>query len=201
MEGWIPSFLERTGYLGVWLLMVVENVFPPIPSEVVMPCSGFLAASGQMHLLGVVAAGVLGTLLGTLPWYGLGRWLGRRRLERFAARHGRWLTLQPDDVDKVMDWFSRHGRWAILFGRLVPGVRTLISLPAGTCGMPLPKFLAYTALGSALWTGLLAGAGFWLGQEWSSVERWLGPVSNGVLLLAFVAYLYRVVRFEPRSTT
>ena len=196
-EGWIPEILDQLGYVGVGLLMLVENVFPPIPSEVVMPYAGYLAAEGRMHLAGVIVAGVVGSVAGAMPWYGLGWWFGRDRLRRFAERHGRWLTLRPKDVDDILAWFDRRGRIAVLFGRMIPGVRTVISLPAGVSGMSLPRFLLYTTLGSAAWSSALAVLGWWLGREWSSVGTWLGPISNVILVLGLLVYLYRVIRFKP----
>jgi membrane protein DedA with SNARE-associated domain len=196
-EGWIPELLDRMGYVGVALLMLVENVFPPIPSEVVMPYAGYVAANGELSLGGVVVAGIIGSVVGAMPWYGLGWWLGKDRVRRFAERHGRWLTLRPSDVDNILEWFEEKGRIAVLFGRMIPGVRTVISLPAGVSGMSLPRFLLYTTIGSAAWTTGLAVLGWWLGQEWESVGKWLGPISNVILAGALAIYLYRVVRFEP----
>src|SRR5688500_8326538 len=119
--------------------MLVENVFPPIPSEVVMPYAGYVAAERELSLVGVIVAGVIGSVVGALPWYGLGWWRGRERLSRFAARHGRWLPLRRKDVERVMEWFADNGRIAVLFGRMIPGVRTVVSLPAGVSGMSLPR--------------------------------------------------------------
>jgi membrane protein YqaA with SNARE-associated domain len=137
---WIVTAIERTGYLGVFLLMLIDNVFPPIPSEVIMPLAGFAAARGQLSLIGVFLAGTAGSLSGALVWYGVGRWLGRERLRRFATRHGRWLTLSPAEVDRASAWFARRGGLSVLIGRVIPGVRSLISVPAGVAGMPLTPF-------------------------------------------------------------
>jgi membrane protein YqaA with SNARE-associated domain len=131
MFDWITGLVERTGYVGIALLMLAENVFPPIPSELIMPLAGFAAAQGELGMAGVVAAGTAGALAGALLWYGLGRWVGLERLKRWAAEHGRWLTVSPDDLDRAAAWFGRHGGAAVLVGRLVPAVRTLISVPAG----------------------------------------------------------------------
>ncbi|KMO39408.1 alkaline phosphatase [Methylobacterium aquaticum] len=196
MVDWIVTAIERTGYLGVFLLMLIDNIFPPIPSEVIMPLAGFAAGRGQLSFIGVFLAGTAGSLSGTLLWYGVGRWLGRERLRRFAARHGRWLTLSPAEVERAGAWFARRGRVAVLLGRVVPGVRSLISVPAGVAGMPLTLFLAYSALGTIVWTGLLTAAGYGLGEEYRLVGRLIEPIGNGVLVLALVIYLYRVATFE-----
>ena len=169
MFDWITDLVETTGYFGILLLMLVENVFPPIPSELIMPLAGFTAAQGRLSIVLVVLAGTAGSLLGALFWYGLGRWLGEERLRRLAARHGRWLTLSPGEIDRAEDWFRRHGATAVLLGRLVPAVRSLISVPAGVARMPLPGFLAWTALGTGLWTALLAGAGYLLQGQYALV--------------------------------
>ncbi|MES2167571.1 MAG: DedA family protein [Pseudomonadota bacterium] len=175
--------------------MLAENIFPPIPSEIIMPLAGFVAARGQLILIGVVLAGTIGSLVGALFWYGLGRWIGLKRLKTFSRRHGRWLTLSPAEIDRASAWFARHGWAAILVGRLVPGVRTLISVPAGVAGMPLGPFLVTTALGSLLWTGLLATAGDVLAERYREVAGWIEPAGNAVLFLALGVYGYRVLTF------
>lgn len=197
MFDWITGFLDQTGYLGVALLMLIENVFPPIPSELIMPLAGFTAARGGLSLVGVVLAGTLGSLAGASLWYLVGRWLGCERLKRWAARHGRWLTVAPQEIDEAATWFRRHCGAAVLLGRLIPTVRTLISVPAGIAGMALPRFLAFTAIGTALWTGLLAAAGYLLEDQYGRVQAWLNPASNAILLVLVLGYLYRVATFRP----
>lgn len=196
MFDWITGLVERSGYLGVLLLMLAENVFPPIPSELIMPLAGFSAAQGKLHILFVVLAGTVGSLLGALFWYYVGRWLGADRLRRFANRHGRWLSLSPDEIDRAHAWFDRHGAKAVFLGRLIPAVRSLISVPAGLTGMPLAPFLAWTALGTALWTVLLAGAGYVLQSQYARVADYLNPFSNVVVGLLVLLYLYRVATFR-----
>lgn len=199
MFDWITGLVERTGYLGVALLMLAENVFPPIPSELIMPMAGFAAARGELSAVGVVTAGVVGSLLGALLWYHVGRWVGLERLRRWAGQHGRWLTISPGEVDGAAAWFDRHGGKAVLVGRLIPAVRTLVSVPAGVAGMPLPGFLAYSALGTALWTALLTAAGYLLEDQYRKVGEYLDPVSNVVLGLVVLGYLYRVVTFRRHA--
>lgn len=198
MFDWITGLVGRTGYLGILLLMLAENVFPPIPSELIMPLAGFTAARGELGIVLVVLAGTAGSLLGALAWYYVGRRLGSARLKDLAARHGRWLTLSPEDLDAAEDWFRRHGAAAVFLGRLVPGVRTLISVPAGITGMGLPRFLAWTALGTALWTALLAGSGYLLQAEYGRVAGIVNPASNVIVGLIAAWYVYRVVTFRPK---
>ena len=200
MDVWITEFIGRAGYFGVAVLMIAENVFPPIPSELVMPFAGFSAARGALGLPGAVVAGTLGSVLGALPWYAAGRWVGEERLERFAARHGRWLTLTPADVAGAQRWFGRHCGKGVLLGRLIPAVRTLISVPAGVARMSLVRFLALSAAGSLLWTGALAGLGYALGAQYGRIAGVLGPIANAVVGMLACAYLYRVVRWAPRES-
>ena len=192
----IVALVERTGYLGVALLMFAENVFPPIPSELIMPLAGFSAARGTLSLPLVVLAGVAGSLAGLSLWYAAGRALGLARVRRLAARHGRWLTLGPEEVDAADAWFRRHGPVAVALGRLVPAVRTLISVPAGVSGMGSLPFLLWSAAGTVVWTSLLAGAGYLLEAQYDRVAAYLDPVSNVVVALLVAAYLYRVARFR-----
>lgn len=199
MFDWITDFVEKSGYLGVALLMFAENVFPPIPSELIMPLAGFTAARGELSLVLVIAAGMVGSVAGTLLWYYAGRWLGLGRLKRFAARHGRWLTLSPTELDQAQAFFSRHCAKAVFFGRLVPALRTLISIPAGIVEMALPRFLLYSTLGTLLWTAFLAGAGYLLEAQYRAVEQWLNPVTNLILGAALVFYAYRVATFRPQA--
>jgi membrane protein DedA with SNARE-associated domain len=158
-----------------------------------MPLAGFVAAQGQLDPVLVVLAGTLGSVLGALPWYYAGLWLGQERLCGFAARHGRWLTLDEKDVGKAIRWFERHGRIAVLIGRLVPTVRTLISLPAGMARMPLVPFLAYSSIGTVLWTGTLTASGFLLEAEYRRVEGYLDLASRLIVGLIVVVYAWRVV--------
>jgi len=190
---WITKIISEGGYPGIVLLMLGENIFPPIPSELIMPLAGFVAARGELNPVLVVLAGTLGSMLGALPWYYAGRWLGEERVCRFAARHGRWLTLDDEDVGKGIRWFERRGRIAVLIGRLIPTVRTLISVPAGMARMPLVPFLLYSSLGSLLWTAALAGAGYLLEANYRLVGDYLDQVSKIIIGLIVLTYLWRLV--------
>jgi membrane protein DedA with SNARE-associated domain len=194
MVDWITGFISSTGYLGIALLMFAENVFPPIPSELIMPFAGFVAARGELNAIGVLVAGVVGSLLGAVPWYLAGRWLGNERLKRMADRHGRWLTVSREDLERAEAWFHRYGLVSVVVGRLVPAVRTLISVPAGITRMhPIP-FFAYSALGTLVWTGFLVGAGYLLESHYERVAEWIDPFSKLVLGAIVATYLYRLVR-------
>jgi membrane protein DedA with SNARE-associated domain len=196
MTDWVTNAVESFGVWGVLVLMFLENVLPPIPSELIMPMAGFQATRGSMSFWGVVAAGTAGSVLGALPLYYLGKVVGRERLRRWVGRRGHWLALSVEDLDKADGWFNRHCGTAVLLCRLVPGVRSLISIPAGLNSMGLPQFLLYTTLGTAVWAGLLAYAGRLLGQNYHRAGNWLGPVTKVVLVGLVVAYVIRVVRLR-----
>jgi membrane protein DedA with SNARE-associated domain len=196
MEGFVQSLMGKLGPFGIGLLMFLENVFPPIPSELIMPLAGYLATRGDMNIVVVIIAGTIGSLIGVLPWYFLGRKLGQEGVKRLAGRHGRWLTMSPADVDAATERFKRHGVVSVLVGRLIPTVRTLISVPAGVARMPFWQFLAFSAIGTLIWTAALALAGYLLGQAYSVVADYVDPVSTAVLVLIVIAYIYRVLTFK-----
>ncbi|MBN9409494.1 MAG: DedA family protein [Burkholderiales bacterium] len=198
MVDFITGFIERFGYLGVALLMAAENIFPPIPSELIMPFAGAAAARGELSLAGLVVAGGIGSLLGTLPWYWLGRSIGAERLRAWVRRHGRWLAMTPPDLARAEDWFGRKGGWALLGGRMVPAVRSVISMPAGIARMPLATMLAWSAGGTLAWSALLAGLGYALAEQYARVADVVDTVATGVVMVLAVVYAWRVVAI-PRS--
>lgn len=196
MKEWIQTIMEQMGYVGIAFLMFAENIFPPIPSELIMPLAGFTAhePGSKLQVSYVVLAGIIGTLAGTMPWYYLGVWLGEDRLRTLIDRYGKWLGLSGTDLDRAQQWFYRHGNSAVFLGRLVPGLRTVISLPAGLSNMPLVPFIAYSTLGSAIWIAFLTGTGYALGKNYEAVEGYLAPVSKivfGLLVLGFGVWLWR----------
>ena len=199
------NLMNQMGYLGIFLLMILENLFPPIPSELIMPSAGFAASpeQGQLNIFGVVLAGALGSVVGTLPLYYIGKVFGEERAIAWADRYGKWLTVSGEDIRKADDWFDQHGTKAVLFGRMVPGIRSLLSLPAGVSGMPLPKFLLYSFLGSGIWAGLLAAAGYFLGENYDRVEQYVGPASKiilGALALWFVWWIIKRRREQAQGS-
>jgi membrane protein DedA with SNARE-associated domain len=198
MVEWITNTMNSLGYLGIGLLMFLENIFPPIPSELIMPLAGFTVAQGKLNFGMVILAGVLGTVLGTLPWYYAGKILGEQRLKSWADRYGRWLTISSKDIDRADRWFDNHADKAVFFCRLVPGIRTLISLPAGISGMHLVPFLLYSTLGTLLWVSLLTYAGYVLGDNYELVEKYLAPVSKIVLITLVIGFIIWLVRRNMR---
>lgn len=196
MSDWIIGFITDNGYVGIFLMMLAENVFPPIPSELIMPFAGFAAARGDLSLVGVLVAGVLGSLAGTLPWYVAARALGLARLKKLADRFGRLATLNSADIDEADAWFARYGRWAVLFGRLIPAIRTLISVPAGLAAMPFGLFMLASAVGTLAWTAFLTGLGYILADNYERVETWVDPATKLVVALLVLVYLYRFITWK-----
>jgi len=190
----ITGIVGRLGVVGVGLLALLENVFPPIPSELVMPLAGFVSTRGEMSLVGAIVAGSLGALLGALGWYEVGRRVGKQRLERWIDRHGRWLALECEDVERAAGWFERHGAAAVFFGRLIPGVRTFISVPAGFAEMGRAKFLLYSAVGTVVWTTALVMAGRLLGANYRRVEQFVEPATWVVIGVIVLFPIVRAVR-------
>ena len=201
MKEWIVNLIESSGYWGIGLLMFLENVFPPIPSELIMPLGGFTASQGKLTLPLVILAGTIGSVLGQLPLYYLGHFLGKQRLMRLADRYGKWLAVSGEDIQKSSTWFGRHGSKAVLIGRLVPGVRSFISIPAGICGMNLPKFLLYSAIGMGVWAGVLGYLGHLLGKNYHRVEQFMGPVTYVVLGAIVIGAIVFVVRRKRAKKT
>lgn len=193
----VQDIIRAIGYPGIVLIMLAENVFPPIPSEVIMPFGGFLVGRGEMNFLAVWGAGVLGSVLGALVLYYIGWWAGDTVLRSLLRRYGRFLTITEKEYDRALDYFGRYGHWVVFFGRLIPIIRSLISLPAGAEHMPMPKFLLYTTAGSAIWSGLLAYAGLVLGENWEEVLV-LTKQYERVVLVALVMVAVAVVTWWIR---
>jgi membrane protein DedA with SNARE-associated domain len=196
MTKWIMNLIASSGYLGIVFLMFTENVFPPIPSEFIMPLAGFMVTEDKFSLVGVIVAGTLGSVLGALPLYYVGARVGEERLKKFAERYGRWLTVSPEDIDRADVWFDRHGVKAVLFCRLVPGIRSFISIPAGFNRMNLGSFLLFTTIGASIWTSLLAYAGFVLGTNFRQVGEYLDIATYFVFGTIIIFYLWRVFNYK-----
>ncbi|MFG1657475.1 DedA family protein [Micromonospora chersina] len=194
LTGWVASVIDSFGAVGVALLVALESIIPPIPSEVVLAMAGYLAAEGRFNVVFIVLAATAGSLLGALVLYWLGAALGEERLKR-------WLDHIPlvdrDDLEKADRWFERHGRWAVLIGRVVPVVRSLVSVPAGANRMPLGEFVLLTTLGSGVWNALIVGAGFALGSRWERVNQysdWFNYAIFAVFAVMIVSWVVKKVR-------
>ncbi|WP_422743574.1 DedA family protein [Micromonospora sp. WMMD754] len=194
LTGWVASVIDSFGAVGVALLVALESIIPPIPSEIVLAMAGYLSAEGRFNVLLIVLAATVGSLLGALVLYWLGAALGEDRLKR-------WLDHIPlvdlEDLEKADRWFERHGRWAVLIGRVVPVVRSLVSVPAGANRMPLGEFVLLTTLGSGVWNALIVGAGFTLGSRWKDVDRysqWFNYAIFAVFGVMIVSWAVKKVR-------
>ena len=189
VTGWIADLIDAFGALGVALLMILENLFPPIPSELILPFAGFLVGRGELGFLPVLVASTAGSLFGALILYALGRWGGRKLI----LRYGRFLRVKEADLDRAEGWFDKYDEWVVLFGRMVPGVRSVVSIPAGMLGTPFVRFVLLTTAGSAAWNALLLGAGWYLGDNWREIADIVGSASNVVLVLVAVALVSAAV--------
>jgi membrane protein DedA with SNARE-associated domain len=198
MGDWTIRLIDQTGYVGIFLLMFLETIFPPIPSEVIMPVAGVRAAQGPLTLWGVIASGTAGAMLGNLFWYALARVIGLRRFRPFIEKYGRWLTMDWDDVEKAERLFGRFGGTIVSVGRMLPTIRSIISIPAGLLNMRLKSFLIWSTLGTAGWTAILATAGWGLGMAFDDVEKILGPLSTAIIVLIVAAYVWRQLTWRKR---
>jgi membrane protein DedA with SNARE-associated domain len=192
MSDWIVRLIEQSGYLGVGFLMFLETVFPPIPSEVIMSVAGVASGQGKLNFWLVVASGTAGAMLGNILWYLGARALGIQRLEPIIHRWGRWITMSWAEVQRAQRWFDEHGTFFVFLGRLLPTVRSLVSIPAGLLKMSFRRFLLASTLGTGAWTALLASAGYKLGENYGDIEKIIGPAANAILVILIAGYVYRV---------
>jgi len=185
---WVQDIIERLGAVGVALLIILENVFPPIPSEIVLPFAGFVAQRGDGSVVVMIVAATVGAVIGALILYYVAALIGPVRLGVFIAKFGKWFGVKPADLTRAEQWFDRHAVAAVLLGRCVPLIRSVVSVPAGFRRMPLVPFIAYTALGSAVWNTALIGAGAVLGNQWENVEPYVA-ILQWLVLAAIALFL------------
>lgn len=199
MFEWVTNLVSAGGLAGVFALMVLENLFPPIPSELIMAAAGFAAARGEMSLPGLIVFAVAGTLVGNIVWYEAGRWLGVERFRPLVVRYGKWFAVEEEDLDAATNLLRRWGPVAICFGRMLPGVRTLISVPAGMVLIPRGVFYLWTALGSTVWLTFLALAGYFLEDHYDKVEHWVEPLAWVVVGIVVGGYAMHLIRAFQRA--
>ncbi|BAP35965.1 hypothetical protein AS4_10250 [Acinetobacter guillouiae] len=192
MTDWIISIMEQLGYFGIALLMFLDNVFPPIPSEVIMPSAGFAASKGQLLLSGVIIAGSIGSLVAAALLYWVGRKIPNQSLFNWVDRYGKYLFIKSEDVKKALDWFEKYGHRVVFFGRMVPAVRSLISIPAGMSHMPFWKFMLYSSVGTIIWTTFLACVGYYFGNNIELMQQIFSRVGYVIItiVLILVAYFF-----------
>ncbi|WP_326657289.1 DedA family protein [Streptomyces sp. NBC_00385] len=197
VAGWAADLVDTLGGPGAGLAIALENLFPPLPSEVILPLTGFAAGQGVISPASALLWTTLGSVAGAAALYWIGMLFGRERMHALWAR---LPLVRSSDLERTEAWFARHGTKAVLFGRMVPVFRSLISVPAGLERMPLPVFLGLTAVGSLAWNSVLVMAGYWLGDQWNAVETYVGLLSKAVLILVLAALaLYVVVRLRSAN--
>ena len=185
-------------YLTICLAMFLENIIPPIPSEIIMPLGGFFVYQQKLNFFILVFWGLLGTILGSLPWYYLGRLVNEKKLSNFLDKKGKYLGISSNDLAKSKRWFEKYGISLVFWGRLVPGIRTLISVPAGIELMPLRKFLIWTTFGSLIWIVILTYAGFLFGENYPVIETYLDQIKYVVKPILFFIFLYFFIKLLLR---
>lgn len=199
MNEWIVRLIEQGGYLGIFMLMVIENVFPPIPSEVIMGLGGVAVARGTMEFWPLLAVGTAGSTLGNYVWFLAGDKWGYRRLQPLIDRWGRWLTLEWHDIERATAFFQRHGQWIVFALRFSPFLRTVISLPAGLTHMSHRRFIVFTFVGAAVWNAALIKGGQFLAGFMDSSALVVDLIVFGGIALALAGYLWRVLTWQPRG--
>lgn len=190
---WLVNAISTIGYPGVFISVFLESFFAPIPSEIILPFSGFVASTGKMDLVFVIVIATVAAYLGSLPFYFIGKW-GEKPVINFINKYGKYLFIQQKDVDKVFGAFDKYGKGVVFFGKLIPMIRTLISFPAGVAKMQFARFSMYTLFGSLTWNILLTYAGYQLGDHWSVVSKWIEKYQNVILVLIIIAVLLYIIR-------
>ncbi|WP_180080665.1 DedA family protein [Acinetobacter sp. YH12201] len=196
---WIISIMEQLGYLGIALLMFLDNVFPPIPSEIIMPSAGYSASQGQLTLFGVIISGCFGSLLAAALLYWIGYKFNHDSIFHFVDHYGRYMFIKSSDVKKSLDWFEHYGHRIVFFGRMIPAVRSLISIPAGMSRMPFWKFMFYSGLGTIIWTTFLACVGFYFGENQPLMQQIFSQVSHSIILIILVIVAILLYRRQLRK--
>jgi len=201
MEQWITSVMSDYGYIGIFFLIMLENIFPPIPSELILTVGGFMTTTSTMTIPGVIAAATGGSVLGAIILYGIGLLLDVERLEKIIDKYGNWLRVKHEDIHRADAWFDRYGIWTIFFGRLVPLVRSLISIPAGMSNMKFWQFLLFTTIGTVLWNTVLVYIGEAVGDNREKILEQLDIYSNVVYALIAVAVVVAIWYYFKKIRT
>ncbi|MEI4769896.1 DedA family protein [Psychrobacillus sp. FJAT-51614] len=200
MEAWISDWMSQYGYFGVFFLILIENIFPPIPSEVILTLGGFMTTTTTMTKIGIIIASTSGSVVGAAILYWIGSLLDVERLEKIVQKYGKILRLSIKDIHKADAWFDKYGVWAVFFGRLVPLVRSLISIPAGMSKMKFGLFLLFTTLGTLIWNTVLVSVGAAVGENWNEIVGYMDIYSNIVyIILAIVGIAFLVWYFKKRN--
>ncbi len=199
MEKWIIDIMDQFGYIGILFLIAVENIFPPIPSEVILTFGGAMTAETSMTVTGVVAVSTAGSVIGAIILYGLGMLLGKERIEKIVNRYGHILRVTVEDVEKADNWFHKYGLWTIFFCRFVPLIRSLISIPAGMARINFVTFLLLTTIGTFIWNVVLVSIGAMVGDSWESIVHYMDYYSNVVYVLLVILFLAFVIWYVRKK--
>ncbi|KAB8125651.1 DedA family protein [Gracilibacillus oryzae] len=193
MQSFVTNVMEQFGYLGIFFMMALENLFPPIPSEVVLPFSGFMTTYSNLTIIGVIIAATIGSVVGAVVLYGIGLMLNVDRLEKLIDKWGHILRFSKKDLHKANDWFSKYGYWTIFFCRMIPLIRSLISIPAGMNRMNFLLFLLFTTIGTVIWNIILIYTGALLGENWETILQWMDNYSDiayGLIIIGVIIAIY-----------
>ncbi|GAB1612564.1 alkaline phosphatase [Mammaliicoccus lentus] len=198
MEQWITDFMTQYGYVGIFILVFLEYIIHPFPSEIVLTFAGFMTTQSNLSIVVVCILAVVGAVLGALVLYGIGAWIGEERIYRLIHKHGKYIGIKTKDLDKTITWLNKYGNWAIFIGRFIPIVRTLISLPAGITKMNIPLFIVLTAIGTGMWNILLIVLGMTLGSHWHKIIEFAGIYSKLFIIIIAIIVLYVLYRWFKR---
>ena len=200
LEEWVLSIMEKLGYLGIAFLMFLDNIFPPIPSEIIMPSAGYTASKGDLSLIGVIIAGSAGSLIAAMILYWIGRKIPEQHLFTFIKHYGKFLRIKVTDREKALGWFNQHGHKIVFFGRMIPAVRSLISIPAGMSKMPFGKFMAYSAFGTIIWTTFLAFLGYHLSEDQALMSLIMQRASYIILAIVILYIIWKMAKKFGQKT-
>lgn len=198
MQTWVTEIMEQFGYLGIFLMMTLENLFPPIPSEIVLPFGGFLTTYTNLTFLGVMTAATLGSVIGAMILYSIGLLLDVNRLEKIIERYGRFIRINKADIRKADAWFDKYGYWTVFFCRMIPLVRSLISIPAGMSNMKFVAFVLLTACGTLIWNLFLITVGVVLGENWQAILTFMELYSTVVYALLALGVIAVIVLYVKK---
>ncbi|WP_163100410.1 DedA family protein [Peribacillus alkalitolerans] len=193
MESWITNIMEQYGYWGVFLLIALENIFPPVPSEVILTFGGFMTNTTDLSVLGVIGASTAGSVFGAVILYRIGLFLDVERLENIIERYGHILRLTKNDITRADAWFDKYGIWTVLICRLVPLIRSLISIPAGMSNMNFWLFLLFTTIGTLIWNTILVNIGAAVGSNWHEIVEKMDVFSNFVYAILFILFVLAIL--------
>ena len=200
LEEWVLSIMEKLGYLGIAFLMFLDNIFAPIPSEIIMPSAGYTASKGDLTLVGVIIAGSAGSLIAAMILYWIGRKIPEQHLFTFIKHYGKFLRIRVTDLEKALDWFNQHGHKIVFFGRMIPAVRSLISIPAGMSKMPFGKFMIYSAFGTVIWTTFLAFLGYHLSEDQALMSLIMQRASYIILAIVILYIIWKMAKKFGQKT-